>query len=195
MTAGHDTSSGRAPAAPAPPGAGDAAAAFAVTFGIAFALAYTALERLNWPLFTYHPVSGALQFGRHAEGVGPPMFWYGWIVLAAAVALAAAFAAARVPRSWRYRATVFACALAVLWPSALAAVRVFVTSFARFDASVLDNAWIAGLPALAGALAVTALWMRTGARLLAQAGAGLLVLVPLGGLVVLGWSLLPYFLR
>src|SRR5262249_11765708 len=48
---------------------------FAITFGIAFALLYTVYERLNWPLFTYHPVLGNLDFGRQPTGVGPPMFW------------------------------------------------------------------------------------------------------------------------
>src|SRR5215475_16194554 len=59
---------------------------FAITFGIAFAILYTVFERLNWPLFTYHPVSGKLDFWRQPAGVGPPMFWYGWIVLATASA-------------------------------------------------------------------------------------------------------------
>jgi hypothetical protein len=52
---------------------------FAITFGIAFMLLYTVYERLNWPLFTYHPVLGNLDFWRQPTGVGPPMFWYGWI--------------------------------------------------------------------------------------------------------------------
>ena len=37
---------------------------FAITFGIAFPLLYTVYERLNWPLFTYHPVLGNLDFWR-----------------------------------------------------------------------------------------------------------------------------------
>jgi len=172
------------------------AATFAVTFGIAFAVAYTVLERLNWPLFTYHPVSGAVAWWRQSEGVGPPMFWYGWIVLAGAAALAAAFAATRLPRRWLHRATVFACALAVLWPAALAGLRIFVTSWARFDAGGLDNASVAAMPALAGAVAATVLLARAaGGRLLARVWTGLLVIAPLGGLAVLGWSLLPYVLR
>ena len=106
MTALDATPAGlQAASAPATRQTADAApGTFAVTFGIAFALAYTVLERLNWPLFTYHPVSGAIALWRQSEGVGPPMFWYGWIVLAGAAALAAAFMATRVPRRWLDRA-------------------------------------------------------------------------------------------
>ena len=35
---------------------------FAITFGITFAILYTTFERLNWPLFTYHPAVGKLDF-------------------------------------------------------------------------------------------------------------------------------------
>jgi hypothetical protein len=47
---------------------------FTITFGIAFAVMYTVFERLDWPLFTYHPVSGNVDFWRQPAGVGPPMF-------------------------------------------------------------------------------------------------------------------------
>src|SRR5579862_7645082 len=87
------------------------AGVFAITYGIAFALLYTAFERLNWPLFTYHPVSGVVDFGRQMAGVGPPMFWYGWLVLSAAAALVVALAATAAPVRWLQRATVFCCAL------------------------------------------------------------------------------------
>src|SRR5215471_15643786 len=92
---------------------------FAITFGIAFALLYTVYERLNWPLFTYHPVLGILDFGRQPAGVGPPMFWYGWIVLAAISAFVVAGVATIIPARWLRQATVFCCALAVLWPASL----------------------------------------------------------------------------
>jgi hypothetical protein len=45
----------------------------AITFGIAFAILYT--ERLNWPLFTFHPITGAVDFWRQPTGIGPLMFW------------------------------------------------------------------------------------------------------------------------
>jgi hypothetical protein len=48
---------------------------FVFTFGIAFTLLYTVLERLNWPLFTYQPAAGKLYFWLHRplSGEGPPM--------------------------------------------------------------------------------------------------------------------------
>ena len=62
---------------------------FAITFGIAFAILYTVFERWNWPLFTYHPAVGKLDFWMQParSGEGPPMFWYGWLVLAGGAAL------------------------------------------------------------------------------------------------------------
>src|ERR1700745_4436927 len=75
-------------------------ATFAITFGIAFALLYTVFERLNWPLFTYHPVLGNLDFWRQPAGVGPPMFWYGWIVLAAIRAIVVAGIPTIVSAGW-----------------------------------------------------------------------------------------------
>src|SRR5258708_3826213 len=99
---------------------------FAITFSIAFPLLYTAYERLNWPLFTYHPVLGNLDFWRQSAGVGPPMFWYGWIVLAAASALVVAGVAIIVPQRLLRRATVFFCALAALWPAALSSPHILI---------------------------------------------------------------------
>src|SRR5580700_12342883 len=81
-------------------------ATFAITFGIAFALLYTVFERLNWPLFTYHPVSGKLDFWRQPAGVGPPMFWYGWITLSAASALVVGWIATSLSGEWLRRAIV-----------------------------------------------------------------------------------------
>src|SRR6516162_3877945 len=120
-----------AASAPARPAKADTKAGiFSITFGIAFALLYTAFERLNWPLFTYHPVSGVVDFGRQLAGIGPPMFWYGWTALAAAAALVVALAATIVPTRWLRRGTVFCCALAALWPAALAALRIFIVDWA-----------------------------------------------------------------
>jgi hypothetical protein len=67
----------------------DTFATFAITFGIAFAIVYTVFERLNWPFFTYHPAVGKVDFWMHAarSGEGPPMYWYGWLVLSGGTAL------------------------------------------------------------------------------------------------------------
>jgi hypothetical protein len=167
--------------------------AFAITFGIAFPLLYTVYERLNWPLFTYHPVLGNLDFGRQPTGVGPPMFWYGWIVLAAASAFVVAGIATIIPTRWLRRATVFCCALAALWPAALTGLRIFIVDWATFDADFLNSPWLAAIPALVGAAAVTYYFP---ARLTERVWTSWLLIVPIGGLVVLGSSLLqPWFLR
>jgi hypothetical protein len=184
-----------APAASAPtaPAKSDTkAGTFAITFGIAFALLYTAFERLNWPLFTYHPVSGIVDFWRQPAGIGPPMFWYGWIVLSAAAALVVALAATVVPARWLQRATVFCCALAALWPTALTGLRIFIIDWATFDADFLNSAWVAAVPAFIGAAVLT--WL-VGARLAERAWTSWLLIMPIGGLVVLGYSLQQYFVR
>src|SRR5258708_3395405 len=88
----------RAQAAPssAAPAAISKSGIFAITFGITFAVLYTVLEQLNWPLFTYHPAVGKLDFWmqRPRSGEGPPMYWYGWLALTGTGALALAGAAA-----------------------------------------------------------------------------------------------------
>ncbi len=168
-------------------------ATFTITFGIAFALLYTVYERLNWPLFTYHPVRGILDFGREPAGVGPPMFWYGWIVLAAISALVVACVATIIPARWLRQATVFCCALAALWPTALAGLRIFIVNWATFDADFLNSAWVAATPGFIAAAVVTYYFP---ARLAERLWTSWLLIVPIVGLVVLGSSLLqPWFLR
>jgi hypothetical protein len=165
---------------------------FAITFGIAFALLYTVYERLNWPLFTFHPASGKLELWKQMTGVGPPMFWYGWIVLAAISALVVAWIATMVPAQWLRRATVFCCALAALWPTALEGLRVFIVKYATFDADFLNSVWVAAIPALVGAVAITYL---VSARVAERLWTSWLLTVPIVGLVVLGYSLQQYFVR
>jgi hypothetical protein len=66
---------------------------------------------------TYQPAVGKLFFWLHRplSGEGPPMYWYGWIVLAAASALEVAWIATiLVSGQWLRRATVFCCVLATL---------------------------------------------------------------------------------
>ena len=166
---------------------------FAITFGIAFPLLYTAFERLNWPLFTYHPVLGNVDFWRQPAGVGPPMFWYGWIVLAAISAFMVGGMATIIPGQWLRRATVFCCALAALWPAALAALRIFITDWATFDADFLNSVWVAAVPAFVGAAVIT---YYVPSRLAERVWTSWLLIAPIGGLVVLFYSLLqPWFLR
>jgi hypothetical protein len=165
---------------------------FAITFSIAFMLLYTVYERLNWPLFTYHPVSGKLEFWKQMTGLGPPMFWYGWIVLAGISALVVAWIATMIPRGWLVRGTVFSCALAALWPTVLEGLRYFIVKVATFDADFLNSVWIAAGPALIAAAAITYF---VPARSAERMWTSWLFIVPIGGLVVLGYSLQQYFVR
>ena len=166
---------------------------FAITFGIAFAILYTVFERLNWPLFTYHPAVGKLDFWmqRARSGEGPPMYWYGWLALSLAGALVLGSLATMIPSRWLHRATIFCCVLAALWSAAFA-FAAFIADRASFDAEFLKSIWISAIPALVGAAAasyfVTPQWAQ-------RVWAGWLLIVPIGGLVVLGYSLNQYFLR
>jgi hypothetical protein len=163
---------------------------FAITFGISFALYYTVFERLNWPLFTYHPVSGALEFWKQMEGKGPPMFWYGWLVLAGMAALVTSAIATAVPGGILRRATFFCCVLAALWPTSLTVLRSFGPDWQALNAEYMNSVWAAAVPAL---LITAAISYAVPARFVQRVWAPLLLLVPIGGLVVLGYSLQPYF--
>src|SRR5262245_26825123 len=90
------------------------AGTFAITFGIVFATLYTVFEQLNWPFFTYHPAVGKVDFWMQPprRGEGPPMYWYGWLVLTFFCSIVLAWVATIVPRQWLERATIFGCILA-----------------------------------------------------------------------------------
>jgi hypothetical protein len=163
---------------------------FAITFGIAFALYYTVFERLNWPFFTYHPVTGQIDFGKEMAGKGPPMFWYGWLVLSGFAALVTGAVATVVPGSILRRATFFCCVLGVLWPTCLAVLRSFGADWQSLDAEFMNSVWAAAVPAL---LITAAISYVVSARFVQRVWAPLLLLVPIGGLVVLGYSLQQYF--
>jgi hypothetical protein len=163
---------------------------FAITFGIAFAVLYTAFERLNWPLFTYHPVSGAVDFWRESVGTGPPMFWYGWLILAAASAAVVGAVATFVPERVLRQATFFCCVLAALWPAFLVGLRSFGADWASLDAEYMNSPWAALVPAL---VASAAIGYFVPAQFVQRVWTSLLLIAPIGGLVVLGNSLMPYF--
>jgi hypothetical protein len=166
---------------------------FAITFGIAFAILYTLFERQNWPLFTYHPAINRLDFWRYpgAPEDGPPMFWYGWVVLSAAAAFGVGWIATMISRPLLLRATTFFCVLAALWPACFALAGV-IDERASFNAEFLRSVWVSGVPAMVGAAAVT---YRVSARWAERAWTGWLLAMPIGGLVILGYSLNTYFLR
>jgi hypothetical protein len=165
---------------------------FAITFGISFTLLYTIYERLNWPLFTYQPAVGEIYFWLHRplSGEGPPMYWYGWLSLAVPSALLIGLIATILPDQLLRRGTVFCCTLAALWPT-FNSLGVALDSWGAYDADWLHSIWLAAIPSVVVAGALTAY-----VPALSQRGwTSWLLIVPIGGLVVLGYSLNIYFLR
>jgi len=120
------------------------------------------------------------------------MYWYGWIVNAAIAAFVVGWIATIISGQWLRRATIFWCALAALWPTALAGLRIYITDWATFDADFLNSVWVAAPPAFVGAAAIT---YYVPAQLAERAWTSWLLIVPIVGLVVLGNSLLIYFVR
>jgi hypothetical protein len=166
---------------------------FAITFGIAFAILYTVCEQLNWPLFTYHPAVGKLDFGMQParRGEGPPMYWYGWLAVSFAGAFVLGWIATMISSRSLLRATIFCCVLTALWPAVLA-LAIFIADRASFDADFLKSVWLAAIPALVGAAAASYFTPSEWAQ---RVWTGWLLVMPIGGLVVLGYSLKQYFLR
>jgi type II secretory pathway component PulF len=81
--------------------------------------------------------------------------------------------------------------MAALWPAAFA-LAAFVADQLSFDAEFLKSIWLSAIPALAGAAAASYFVPSQWAQ---RAWTGWLLIVPIGGLVVLGYSLKQYFLR
>jgi hypothetical protein len=188
---------GHAPATAAPTSTARTKASkfgtFAITFGIAFAILYTVFERLNWPLFTYHPAVGKLDFWmqKARSGEGPPMYWYGWLALSFAGAAVLGWIATVITSQWLQRLTIFSCVLAALWPAIFAVVN-SINDPAGFGDEFLNSVLISGAPALVVAAVagyfVSLQWAQ-------RIWTGWLFIMPIGGLVVLGYSLKQYFLR
>jgi hypothetical protein len=164
---------------------------FAITFGIAYAILYTLFERWNWPLFTYHPAINQLDLFKEAGKPedGPPMFWYGWVALSTICATVVGGIATLFSKEALLRATVFFCVLAVLWP-VFYALAALTDQYASFNADFLRSVWVRGIPALLGALAAAYLVSPASAE---RTWTGWLMILPIGGLAILGYSLLDYF--
>ena len=172
----------------------DKLAIFTITFGIAFAILYTQFERLNWPFFTYHPAVGKIDFWMQAQrsGEGPPMYWYGWLALSFPCAAILGWIATLLSPRALQRTTIFACTLAVLW-SVIYAFGIYMDDRTSFDTDLVKTiGWVSGIPALAGAGTlsyfvpiqwVERLWTRW------------VLIMPIWGLIILGYSLKSYFMR
>jgi hypothetical protein len=166
---------------------------FAITFGIAFPILYTLFEQMNWPLFTYHPAVGKVDFWmqRPRSGEGPPMYWFGWLALSFPAAALLGWIATVVPRQWLHRATIFGCVLALLW-TALFALGVVIADRATFDADFLKLPWVSAIPALAAAAAAAYLVPIQRAQ---RVWTSWLMIMPISALLLLTYSLKQFFLR
>ncbi len=122
---------------------------------------------------------------------GPPMFWYGWLVLSAIATTPVAALATTVSIQSLQRATLFFCVLAALWPI-FYAIGLYIDEVATFNAAFLRSVWASGVPALAGAIAAACLVSTERAERLWTSW---LMIMPIGGLIILGYSLLDFFER
>jgi len=167
---------------------------FVFTFGIAFTLLYTVLERLNWPLFTYQPAAGKLYFWLHrplsGEGPAHVLVWLDRKCRHRRVR-------GGLDRYDYFRSVAPPGDRFLLRPGRALAGRpccteIYITGWATFDADFLDSVWVAAPPAFVGAAAITYF---VPPRLAERAWTSWLLIVPIAGLVVLGNSLLIYFVR
>jgi uncharacterized membrane protein YdcZ (DUF606 family) len=169
-------------------------ARFVFAFGISFAILYTLFEQMNWPLFTYHPAVGKLDFWmqRARSGEGPGMYWYGWLALAFPCAALVGWVSTLVSSKWLHRATIFCCVLAILW-SAIFAILVLTDGRTSFDTDLVKSmGWWSAIPGLLGALVISYF---VPLQLAQRVFTSWLLIMPIGGLLILGYSLKSFFLR
>ena len=167
---------------------------FVFVFGISFAILYTLFEQMNWPLFTYHPAVGKLDFWmqRARSGEGPGMYWYGWLALAFPCAAVVGWMSTLVSSKWLYRATIFCCVLAILW-SVIFAILVLTDGRTSFDTDLVKSmGWWSAIPGLLGALVISYF---VPLQLAQRIFTSWLLIMPIGGLIILGYSLKSFFLR
>ena len=77
--------------------------AFALVFGICFAVFYVLCDMAALPMFTYHPGTDRIDpgFAPPRRDEGPAMYWYGWIANSALGAFILGLLAAALPEKIR----------------------------------------------------------------------------------------------
>ena len=102
--------------------------AFALVFGVSFAVLYVVCDMTALPMFTYHPGTDRIDpgFAPPRRDEGPAMYWYGWIATSALGATALGALAALLPE--KIRAAIPA-ALAWLVPVVLLPVLLYSLKF------------------------------------------------------------------
>ena len=103
--------------------------AFAVVFSISATVLYVLCDFMGWPLFTYHPATGRLEWGYALprRGEGPIMYWYGWTLTTLLGASALGFLATLIPERVTGRIP-----LALLWLVPVLAVPALIYSLMPF---------------------------------------------------------------
>ena len=76
------------------------AAMFAITFTVGYAVIYAICTEFNFPLLTYHPVTGEVDFLSKPPRSGPAMYWYGWLATSFLAASAISLLALPLTRRW-----------------------------------------------------------------------------------------------
>ena len=82
---------------------------FVIVFAIAAPVIYVVGEIAGFPLFTYHPGTGRIDFGfaPARPNAGPAMYWYGWLATTLAGAALAGLIATLLPRNLTARVPLF----------------------------------------------------------------------------------------
>ena len=120
------------------------------------------------------------------------MYWYGWLLLATLGAFFLALIATLLSNRALQRVTLFGCALAIFWSGAFG-IAIYLDDRTGFDSDLVQWwAWMTGIPGAIGAAAVGYFMpMRWAQRLWIC----WLLVMPIGGLTILAYSLKQYFLR
>ncbi len=165
-------------------------AAFAIVFGVAYAVIYVISTELNLPLLTYHPVIGEVDFLWTPERRGPAMYWYGWMLTSLIGAVALGWIASAVPEPWVQRVILFGCLAAVAY-LVLYTLALFIYDKATVELEFLKSRSLSVVAALV--VAATSFFAPTAWN--ERLWPGWVCVVPIGALAVLAYYLTPYFTR
>jgi hypothetical protein len=74
-----------------------------MVFSATFAVFYGLCDVYRWPLFSYYPATGLIEWGWKPETAedGPAMYWYGWVVSSCLGSTLSAALAVVLPATWR----------------------------------------------------------------------------------------------
>jgi hypothetical protein len=102
---------------------------FVLVFSLAATVVYVLCDLLGYPLFTYHPATGRLEWGLQPprRNEGPVMYWYGWLATTAIVSTVVAALATLLPENMTRKIP-----LLLLWLLPLLAVPIMFYTLMSF---------------------------------------------------------------